>query len=106
MKPSLQSVATARTQQIAANQSAPQKLALAHTHFMRNRINIGSPGLSYHLKWLGARERIRCAPRAPPIFYLALARSCQVLPCSADWYETKTDNVLKKLAEDHTKHET
>ena len=50
------------------------------------RLNIGSPGVSYYLKWLGAPGRIRCARCAPHIVYLARARSRRVLPCSADWF--------------------
>ena len=52
------------------------------------KLNIDSPGVSYYLKCLGAPKRIKYAPHAPLIFYLACARSRRVLPCSADWATT------------------
>ena len=55
------------------------------------RLDIGSPGVSYDLKQLGALERIRCARRATPNFYLARVRSHRVLPCSTDWTIITTD---------------
>ena len=70
---------------ICSRSTCTPKIRPCTRAFYGYRINIGPPGLSYHLKPLGAPERIRCARRAPPIFYLARARSRRVLPCSADW---------------------
>ena len=76
---SLQSVATACTRKFAADRTAPQKLGLVRAHCM----HIGSPGVSYYKKRLGAPERIRCACHAPPPPFFTLHAQDLVEFCHA-----------------------